>query len=212
MEQSDNHPELTQTGDPPPDAPIKRPMLSTATLRLLIGLGAVLVYANIAVYDTHGLCSMPRRGWPFSVYSNFYGWESYDWPNLLANLVTAVLMLLSTGWIIEGWVQHRFRFTLPALFGSMIIAGALAAGSYLGIISFSQRRALGEDSEVARCFQAVVHGLLGRQCEFRIYGDYWWEYIPFSILIFGIACILYAGGKVLLLPFKILTPGPFRWR
>ena len=113
---------------------------------------------------------------------------------------------------VESWVRRGFRFSLPTLVGLTCVAGIIAVGVYSGIVSFSSWAALGEDCVVAQYFQAISDSILGESLRFRIYGDNWWEHLPLSILLLGIVCVLYAAGRVLLLPFKILTPGPFRWR
>lgn len=127
-------------------------------------------------------------------------------------MATAALMLAATGWVVESWVRRGFCFTLPTLVGLTSVAGIVAVGVYSGIVSFSSWAARGEDCVVAQYFQAISNSILGESLHFRIYGDDWWEYFPFSVLLLGIVCVVYAAGKVLLLPFKILTPGPLRWR
>ena len=179
----------------------------------------MLGYANLVLQGTEGsgggLCSLPQRGWPLAYYSNFYnfyGYESHDWGSLTIDVVTAAVMLAATGWVVESWVRRRYRITLPAVVGLTCVAGILAVGIYSGIISFSRGAAPGGDCAVRHYFRAISESILGRRLQFDMYGDDWWEYIPYSVLLFGIGCIVCAAGRVLLLPFKILTPGPFRWR
>lgn len=175
-------------------------------------VGAILGYANLVLRETEGLGSLPQRGWPLAYYSNFYGYESYDWGSLPIDVVTAAVMLAATGWVVESWVRRRCHLTLPTIVGLTCVTGILTVGIYSGIISFSQWAAPGEDCAVRHYFEAISESILGRSLCFEMYGDGSWEYIPYSVLLFGIGCIVYAAGRVLLFPLKILTPGPFRWR
>jgi hypothetical protein len=70
----------------------------------------------------------------------------------------------------------------------------------------------GEKSQLALAFTGVSQELLGRALTFDIYGDYWWEYVPYSLLFLGLFLTIYAAGRIFLLPLKLLSPGPFRWR
>lgn len=214
MEQPDNIVDSgsSGSGNARRDAQFRPGALSGTTRRILAVVGGVLTYANLALQGKEGLCSLPKRGWPLDYYSNFYGHESYHWSSLLVDMAIAALMLVAAGWVVETWSRRRFRIGLPTYVGLTCVAGILAVGIYAGIVSFCGRAAPGENGEVALYFNAISDSILGRRLDFRIYGDDAWEYIPYSVLFLGIGCIVYATGKVLLFPFRILTPSPFRLR
>jgi hypothetical protein len=178
----------------------------------LAAVGGVLVYANLVLYGQVGLCSIPERGWPLDYYTNFYGYESYRWSSLLINIAIAALMLAATGWVIESWSRRRFRLSPATWVGLTCVAGILGIGVYSGIIDLGGKAPPGEDGEVALYFDAISSSILGRPLWFRIHGDYACEYVLYSVLLLGLGCIVCAVGKVLVLPLRILTPGPFRWR
>jgi hypothetical protein len=196
---------------PPVNVPSKRFRLHRATCGILGLMSGSLGYANLVCH--HQLFGdITGYGWPVEVYSSFFGHESFNYRALFANLLIATLMLAATAWVVETWVRRRFRFGIPSLLGMVVVAGVVACCIYCGIISWANHSMPGEESQFAFGFAGVSQELLGTTLTFDIYGDYWWEYGPYSVLFLGLCLTVYAVGRILLLPLKILSPGPFRWQ
>ena len=199
------------------DSPIARFHSHVATIVSVALISLCLFHANThSRYSTLGNDIV--LGWPLSFYSYYgiFSSESFEFRALLTDMVVAVWLAGATGWGIESWARRGFRLTVAALLKVTAVAAVLCSLITCGIISLTSGMASTWDSEFGQCVAVIFQAVTGESLTIEFYGATAIEYVFYVPLFLALGFVVYGAGRlalpILRLPFKILSPGPFRWR